>query len=125
MEWKEGVVYLLLAFLVVRGFWRGFSGEISGLVALSLAVAMGLLLQGTVERLVAGTGWFGASQTGQQMAAFVALLAGGLAFWVIAGHWLRKILRTSLSRPLDAVLGGLTGAAKALLVILVVRALQR
>jgi uncharacterized membrane protein required for colicin V production len=115
------LAYGAAAFLVVRGFLRGFSGEAGGLAGLAAAAAVWAFGMEPAERAVAAAGWFGGSPQACKLAAFVGVLAGCLAVWSLLGHLFKAVLRTTIRQPFDAILGGGVGAAKAWLVIFAVR----
>ncbi len=101
---------------VLRGAWRGLSGELAPLVGLVSC---------------AGTLWFGYPPLHQALAmrfptldadacvyyaALLTLLAGAVAFFCVAGI-LRRFVKVLFPQPFDALLGAAVGVAKAILLI--------
>jgi uncharacterized membrane protein required for colicin V production len=115
------LAYGAAAFLVIRGFLRGFSGEVGGLAGLAAAAGTWAFGMAPAERAVAATGGFAGSPQAGRLAAFVLVLAGCIAVWLLLGRLLKTALQTTIRQPADAILGGGIGAAKAWLVILAVR----
>jgi uncharacterized membrane protein required for colicin V production len=106
-----------VAILVVRGFLRGCSGEISGMAGLLSAVAVGWFGFGPVERAVLAAGLFGANPYAARLVAFLLILVAGLAVWLLLGHLLKEVLQTAIRQPFDALLGGIFGGGKAFVAI--------
>jgi uncharacterized membrane protein required for colicin V production len=106
-----------VALLVVRGFVRGCSGEVSGLVGLLAAVAVGYFGFGPVERTVLAAKLFAANPYAGRLIAFMLILVLGLSIWLLLGRLLKEGLQTAIRQPFDALLGGVIGGAKAFVAV--------
>lgn len=115
------LAYGVVTFLVIRGFWRGFSGEIGGLAGLLGAAVVWCIGLGYAERAVEAAGWFSGTPFAGKLAAFGLVLTACVAVWLLVGHLLKTALKMTIGQPFDALLGGMVGAAKAALVILAVQ----
>lgn len=102
-----------VAFLVIRGFWRGCSGEISGIVGLLAAGAVGYFGFGPIERTVFAAKVFDANPYAGRLIAFILILVVCFAVWLVLGRVLKEALQLVVRQPFDALLGGVLGGVKA------------
>ena len=108
-----GVAVFTLIF-VLRGAWRGLSGELAplvGLVACGGVLWFGYApLHATVARLSVEPG------AAVFYAALGIVVVGGVAFFVVA-RLVKGMVRLILPQPFDGILGAAIGAAKAILIV--------
>ncbi len=121
MKTENLLIYSLLTIMAFRGYRRGFSGEIGGLLGLVLAIVVGHFSLEPLGKLAANYGWFGANAQFDRLGGYALALVLGLAIWLLAGSVFKNILSYTLNRTLDTVLGGITGAAKGLILIALAR----
>ena len=112
-----------VAFLVVRGFVRGCSGEVSRLVGLLAAVATGYFGFAPVERAVLAAKLFAENPYAGRLVAVMLILVICFSVSLLLRHLLKESLRTAINQPFDAILGGVIGGFKAFVVIAVLCAL--
>lgn len=110
----------LMALATLRGFFRGLSRELAGLVSLAVVLVLGVRLYP-----VAGAWMSGHSQlTGRaaEAAAFILLVLVGMALlWLVRwllGALVRVVVEPRVDRPLGAVAGALRGALLVLMLTL-------
>lgn len=108
------VVVLLL--FILRGAWRGLTGELAPLAGL---VACGGIIwfgYAPLKALLASS--FTTLQPDAQTfySALAILLIGGTAFFLV-GHLIKKIGEWVVPQPFNAILGALIGGAKAFILI--------
>lgn len=101
------------AFLVVRGFMRGCSGELGRLVATLAAAAFGYFGFRGVARLVLTAKLFGDNPYAGRLVAFILMAVLCIAVWLFLRHVLADGLRLVIAQPFDAMLGGMIGGIKA------------
>ena len=106
-----------VAFLVVRGFVRGCSGEISRLVGLLAAVAAGYFGFAPLERAVLAAKLFADNPYAGRLVAVMLILVIGFSIRLLLCHLLKESLKTAIGQPFDAMLGGVIGGFKAFVVI--------
>ena len=106
-----------VAFLVIRGFIRGCSGELSGLVGVLTAVAVGYFGFDPVARTVLSAKIFAANPYAGRLIAFILILVVCLAIWLMLGRLLKEGLQMVVPQPFDALLGGVVGGIKAFVVV--------
>lgn len=112
-----------IAFLVIRGFVRGCSGEISRLVGLLAAVTVGYFGFAPVERAVLAAKLFADNPYAGRLVAVMLILVIGFSVRLLFCHLLRESLKTAIGQPFDAILGGVIGGFKAFVVIAILCAL--
>jgi len=105
------------AFLVVRGFKRGCSGELGRLVATLAAAAFGYFGFRGVARLVLTEKLFGDNPYAGRLVAFILMAVLCIAVWLFLSHMLADGLRLVIAQPFDAILGGMIGGIKAFVVV--------
>lgn len=115
--WLDGVAFCAIAFLVVRGFVRGCSGELGRLVAVCAAAALGFFGFAPVLRLVLSAGLFSANPHAGRLVAFLLLVVVCIALWLGLGRLLSEFIRLVVAQPFDAILGGIIGGVKAFVLI--------
>ncbi len=118
MPYISLAVLIALLLLMIRGAFKGFSGELAHLAG--LAACGGLIWFGydPVQRSIAYV-----PQISEDASKFYAALAvfiiGALLFFIVA-KIIRKIGEYIVPQPFNAVLGALVGAAKAILFISII-----
>lgn len=111
---------VLVALAMLRGFFRGLSRELAGLVSLAAVLVLGVRVYPSAGAWVAGH----SQLTGRaaEAAAFITLVLVGLVLlgllrWML-GAVIRVVVEEHVDRPLGAVAGGLRGALWVLLLTL-------
>jgi len=117
--WIDGLVLLVILFLLIRGFIRGASGELSDLIS---AVAMAALFLFGFPPLLAKLKTLAFLAAYPQASLFIAIIL--IAVAVIA---LRLLLRNVLARSIslilpklfDRILGGIFGGISAVIFVII------
>lgn len=106
-----------VAFLVIRGFLRGCSGEVGRLVGVITAAGVGFLCFTPIARLVLSSKLFDANLYAGRLIVFILMLVVCVALWLGIGRLLTDVLRMVVPQPFDALLGGVIGGVKAFVVV--------
>ena len=112
-----------VAFLVIRGFISGCSGEISRPIGLAAAVVTGYASFVPVERAVLAAKLFAANPYAGRLVAIMIILVIGISVWLLLSRLLKDGLRMVINQPFDAILGGVIGGFKAFVVVAILCAL--
>ena len=106
-----------LAFLVIRGFIRGGSGEIGRLVGVLAGAAVGYFGFTPTVRVVLSAQMFNANPYAGRMIVFILLLVVCLAVWFGISRILTDSIRLAIPQPFDTLLGGVIGGVKAFVLV--------
>ena len=110
---------LAVAFLVIRGFICGCSGETGRLAGVLAAAATGYFGFAAVARMVAAARLFDANPYAGRLIAFLLLLVVCIAIWLGVSRLLAEGIRLVLPQPFDAIVGGVIGGIKAFVLVAV------
>jgi len=108
-----------LAFLVIRGFIRGGSGEIGRLVGVLSGVSVGYFGFTPIARMVLSAQMFSTNPYAGRMIVFILVLVVCLAVWFAVSRLLTDSIRLAIPQPFDTLLGGVIGGVKAFVVVAV------
>ncbi len=117
--WVDAVAFGAVAFLVIRGFVRGCSGELGRLVAICAAAATGFFGFAPVSRLVLQAQLFQANPYAGRLIAFLVLCVVCIALWLGLSRLLSELIRLVVAQPFDALLGGVIGGVEAFILVAV------
>lgn len=117
MSLLDYLAFGAVAWLVIRGFLRGCSGEVSGLVGLLAAAALGYFGFTPVERTVLAAKLLAANPYAARLIAFMLILVACFSVWLLIGRLLKEALQLVVRQPFDALLGGVIGGVKAFVAI--------
>ncbi len=109
--------FIVAAVLVIRGFIRGFSGEVGSLLGILAAVSVVYLGNGYVSSLIRATGWGRGSALLVDVSVFVTMLVLCIASWLLISLLAKKLLKCIFPQPFDSILGGVVGGAKAVAIL--------
>src|SRR5438477_4400323 len=113
MNWLDVVLLLIVAGSVVTSFRKGFSREIIGLVAVVLALLLGIWFYGTAGALFER---YLSSPAAAHFAGFVAVFCGVLLLGGIVSAIVGKFLRLTGLSIFDRLLGAAFGLARGVLI---------
>jgi membrane protein required for colicin V production len=113
MNWLDIVLILILATSIFTSFRNGFSREVIGLVAVVLALILGLWFYGVAGGLLAP---HLNSRTAANLAGFFLVFFGVLLLGVVVNFVLGKVLRTTGLSIFDHLLGALFGAVRGIVI---------
>ncbi len=117
-NWVDLVAIILLALALLRGFIRGFTREVFGLIGMAAAVVAGLSWYRELAGYAAAA--YGLSEGQAQILAFsVIVLAVGLVAALIT-HMGVRIIRLTPFSLVDRLAGAAFGGFKILLLLLIV-----
>lgn len=117
--WIDALSFGALAFLVIRGFVRGCSGELGRLVAVCTAAGVGYFGFAPVSRLVLMAKLFHSNQYAGRLVVFIVLFVACVAIWLFLSRMLSEVIRLVVAQPFDAILGGIIGGIKAFILVAV------
>ncbi|MGH7709217.1 MAG: CvpA family protein [Vulcanimicrobiaceae bacterium] len=115
IDWPDLIIGAVLAFGIFHGWRRGFINELSGAVALFVAVVAAFHYPGTWDATVVNY-----TQLSPGSAHAVALIAFAAVFYLITyaiGAALSRVAKLPLLNIVNGALGGVVGLAKALLLV--------
>lgn len=106
--------FIVAAVFVIRGFIRGFSGEIGSLLGVVAAVATAYFGSSGVSAFIRASGWGGESKLLVEVTVFAVMLVACVAAWLLVSFAAKALLKSIFGQPFDSVLGGVVGGAKAI-----------
>ena len=116
--WIDGLVLLVILFLLIRGFVRGASGELSGLIS---SVAMVLLFVFGFPPLLSKLKTFAFLADYPQASFFIAVIliaVAVIALWLLSRNVLARSISLILPKLFDRILGGIFGGLNAVIVVI-------
>lgn len=117
--WLDGLALAAIAFLVLRGFVLGCSGELGRLIAILAASAVGFYGFAPVSRLVLSANLFSANVYAGRLVVFIMLFVVCVALWLGLRRLLAEGIRLVVDQPFDAIIGGVIGGIKAFILVAV------
>ena len=119
MDLPTSIISILLIIFIIRGAIRGFSGELAPLIG--IIAFIGSLWYGypPLQRVVQQT--FPTLDAGSLVfyTAILATIVATISFWVLTLLF-KRIIKTIVPQPFNAILGALIGAIKVIAVVSVV-----
>ena len=116
--WIDGLVLLVILFLLIRGFIRGASGELSSLIsfcAMMLFFIFGFPpLLGKLQTLAFIADYPQASR----FIAFILIAVATVALWLLSRKLLAHSITLILPKLFDHVLGGIFGGISAVILVI-------
>lgn len=109
------VAALVILFFVIRGAFRGFSGELAPLLGIAAAVGVLWIGHGTISGIAGRV--FTDSPT---LAAVIASAAVGIILYFLTAKLFRRVFGLILPQPFNALLGMTVGLLKSLILISVI-----
>lgn len=107
------------AFLVLRGFISGGSGEIGRLVGVVTAAAAGYFGFAPVARAVLSANFLHANPYAGRLIVLILLSVVCIALWLALRRMLADAIRLAIAQPFDAILGGVIGGVEAFVLVVV------
>ena len=110
--------YVLLGFLgvgLLRGVFRGLSGELASLLGLAAAIGAAWYFRGSIGAYLSESTSLTDSQA-DTLSMAVLIVGGLLIFWALM-IILKKIMEFSFKGPLERIGGALIGVARAAVVL--------
>tara|TARA_B100002019_G_C21222560_1_gene575558 strand:+ start:849 stop:1319 length:471 start_codon:yes stop_codon:yes gene_type:complete len=105
------VLTVFMAFLLVKGIWKGFVKEISGILAVVGGVITSFMLHSAAEEFLS-------PYVGPKYLGFVAYLILFIAAYLgimLLGSFIDRVVKSVMLGGFNRILGGLFGLLKALL----------
>ncbi len=115
--WLDYLAFGTVAFLVIRGFINGCSGEIGRFVGTVTAAAFGYFGFAPVARQVLAAHLFAANPYAARLIAFILMFVVSVALWLGLRRLLCDAIRMAIAQPFDAILGGMIGGVKAFILV--------
>lgn len=116
----DWLTFGIAAFLVIRGFLNGCSGEVGRLLGVLAAVAVGYFGFTPVSNLVFAAKLFNANRQAGRLVVFIIMLVACFSVWLFIRRLLADGIRLVLRQPFDAIVGGVFGGIKAFVMISIV-----
>ncbi|MBP5320685.1 MAG: CvpA family protein [Kiritimatiellae bacterium] len=122
-EWLQNcsiLDYLIIAvalFLVIRGFFRGCSGEIGQLLGIVAATFAVFLCRAPVSSAVSACPSLNNNPFACSLLSALAILVVGIVAWLLVGRVCAKLISLAVPQPLNAILGGIIGLLKVFLLV--------
>jgi membrane protein required for colicin V production len=110
MSWPDALATLVLAIGGVKGFVRGFISELTGLIALAVAIAAAIFYPGMWDAAIAGWTHLGPGSSHVVAMACFALLAYTVV--ILIGSALSTVAKLPILNVVNAALGALVGVVK-------------
>ena len=115
MTWLDYAVLVVLAASILWGVWRGLVHEVVSVASWVLAFLAANMFAGALaEALPKGMG----TPEVRVLASFVVIFIVTLIACTVIGHVLSKMMKVAGLGPLDRMLGGVFGFARALVILL-------
>ena len=116
--WIDGLVLSVILFLLIRGFVRGASGELSSLIS-SVAMVVFFIfgfppLLGKLKALTVLASYPQASG----FIAFILIIVAAIVIWLVLRNVLARSISLILPKLFDRILGGIFGGIKAVILVI-------
>jgi len=105
------VITLFSSYLLVKGIWKGFVKEVSGILAVVCGIIVSFMCHSVVEAVLA-------PYIGEKYVSIVAYASAFIFVYIgitVVGSLIDKILKSIMLGGFNRILGGLFGLIKALL----------
>lgn len=119
VTWVDAAALAVGIILVIKGFVSGASNQLARLVASAVAVGFGYFCFQPILRASNSLNLIGEHPYAAYLIAIIILFTVGVALWIIVGRLLSSALQLAIRQPFDTILGGLIGAAEAIMLIAV------
>lgn len=121
-DWVDLVCALIVLVGMIQGAFRGFSGEISRLLALLAALAAAFWLRAPLGRILAAHTRLAETPGEAQLVVFVLVFLAALLAALLLRRLLGRFVRLVVTPTTDLLLGILAGGTRMAIVLLVVLA---
>ena len=116
--WIDGLVLLLILFLLIRGFVRGASGELSSLISFcAMAVFFIFGFPPLLGKLKA-VAFLADYPQASRFIAIILILVATIALWLLSRKLLAHSITLILPKLFDHVLGGIFGGISAVILVI-------
>lgn len=112
------IVFAIFAFFTIRGFFYGFISQVSSLTGWFLAIWLTNSYSGTLSNYIPDN-WLGGFFT-QKALSIIIIFTVTLLIFSCFGMLMRRLIYVANLRRVDSMFGFMFGAARGVLVILVV-----
>ncbi len=113
------LIFAGVAFFVIRGFVRGCSGEMARLVGTVTAAAVGYFGFAPIANLVLANNLFDGNEYAGRLVVFILMAVLCIAIWFGFSYFLSEALSLAIAQPFDALVGGVIGGVKAIVLVAV------
>jgi membrane protein required for colicin V production len=115
MTWLDYAVLIVLAASILWGVWRGFVHEVVSVASWVLAFLAANMFAGAIGEALPKSML---TPEARVLVSFVVLFIVTLIVCTVVGNLLSKAVKVAGLGPLDRVLGGVFGLARALVILL-------
>jgi len=116
--WIDGLVLSAILFLLIRGFIRGASGELSSLIASSAVVAFLIFAIPPLLTQLKALTFLADYPQAIRFIAFILIVVACVALWLLSRKLLARSISLVLPQLFDRILGGVFGGAKAVILVI-------
>jgi len=115
--WLDGIVLVVILCLLLRGFIRGASGELSSLLSLcAMAALMGFGFLPLLQ-MIQASAFLSDYPRASRFIAFILMTVAAIALWLLSRKLLARSISLVLPKLFDHLLGGIFGGVKAVIVV--------
>jgi len=115
--WIDGIVLAAILYLLVRGFIRGASGELSRLIASCLMAAVFIFGFPLLQNAIKASAFLSDYPQAGRLTAFIVMAVATIALWLLSRKLLAHSISLVIPKPFDHVLGGIFGGIKAVILV--------
>ncbi|MCL2105405.1 MAG: CvpA family protein [Kiritimatiellaeota bacterium] len=115
--WLDGAILLVILYLIVRGFIRGASGELSSLISFGAMAALFVFGFPPLLRMMKASKLLSDYPQASRFIAFILIAVAAIALWLLSRKLLAHSISLILPKPFDHVLGGIFGGISAVIVV--------
>jgi membrane protein required for colicin V production len=111
MQGLDLIIILFIAFLLIKGVWKGFVKEIAGIIAVGLAVVLSFLYHKDAAEFLANY----LDEKYTTAVGYVVVFLVVYLTVMLTGNLIDKILKTVFLGGINRILGGVFGIVKSAL----------
>jgi len=115
--WIDGIVLLVIVYLLIRGFVRGASGELSSLISFCAMAALFVFGFAPLQQMMKASAFLSGYPQASRFVAFILIAVAAVALWLLLRKLLSHSIGLVLPKPFDHVLGGIFGGISAVIFV--------
>ena len=115
--WIDGIILLVILYLLIRGFIRGASGELSSLISLCAMAALLIFGFPPLLQMIKTSKFLTGYPHASQFIAFILIAVASIALWLLSRKLLAHSISLVLPKVFDRVLGGIFGGISAVIFV--------
>jgi len=115
--WIDGLALTLILVLLIRGFIRGASGELSSLISSCAMAALFIFGFQPLLRWVKASSFLADYPQASRLITFILIAVAVIALWLLSRKLLAHSISLVIPKVFDHVLGGIFGGVKAVILV--------